>query len=301
MNEPKPQQTIKSIYQMLFEMATGNLTFRLEPGVKDEELNQLIILLNQLAEKIRITLRHQEYVSPHYTYQGLVQITFILDKEFVIKNCNSNVQNLLGHEVNDLLGRKMSTIIATQSIAIWESTIEEATCDANFHSTVQLIFLTSNKLYRPSFCTISRLFHSEHIIISSITTILQDIIYHLPPVKANQKKKSKIDDAETMQQLYDYILKNLEEPLPTLKQLSVLFRTNEFELKSGFRTFFNTSIHHFYNEERLKKAHLMILQSDESLKTIAFACGFTNYNNFYKAFKKRFNYSPTSLQRNNHY
>jgi transcriptional regulator GlxA family with amidase domain len=141
------------------------------------------------------------------------------------------------------------------------------------------------------------LIHSDHIVISSVTTILQDIIYGFPQ-NEKSKKKSKVNDAETMQQLYDFIMQHLEKPLPTLKQLSAIFRVNEFELKSGFRTFFKTSIHHFYNEERLKRAHLMITQSDESLKTIAFACGFTNYNNFYKAFKKRFEYPPNSLQRN---
>ncbi len=298
MNEPKPQQTIKSIYQMLFEMATGNLMFRLEPGVKDEELNQLIILLNQLAEKIRITLRHQEYVSPHYTYQGLVQITFILDIDAVIQNCNSEVQSFLLYAPEDLIGKTMAGIIAEQSAAIWSKIVEDAASDVNYHTTVQLLFITSQQKIVPSFCTVSRLYRPQHITVNSITTILQNIIYNLPGRVSDKSKSSKLTDVETMQELYNYILQHLDKPLPTIKQLSSMFRVNEFDLKSGFRKLFNSSIHHFYNEERLKRAHLMITQTDESLKTIAYSCGFTSYNNFYKAFKKQFGYTPTSLSRN---
>lgn len=102
-----------------------------------------------------------------------------------------------------------------------------------------------------------------------------------------------IQDAQL---LSDYILLHLEEPLPTIRALSKMFHTNERKLKEGFRALFNTSIYQFYHVERLKKAQLLILRTDKSLKSIACRCGFNTYHNFSTAFKKHFGQSPVTLR-----
>jgi transcriptional regulator GlxA family with amidase domain len=89
----------------------------------------------------------------------------------------------------------------------------------------------------------------------------------------------------------------LEEPLPSLKELSKLFGTNEYKLKDGFRHFFKTSIYKFYTVERLKRAYLMIQQTTIPLKNIAIMNGFTDYPNFSKSFKKQFGISPNEIAR----
>ncbi len=171
----------------------------------------------------------------------------------------------------------------------------EASLDDHYHSTVPLIFITGNNKLLPSFCTISRLCHSDKIVISSITTLLQELLSDAShSIKIASEKHS---ETIVMQNLYDYILNHLEEPLPTLKELSVLFDTNEYKLKQGFREFFKTSIYNFYHEERLKRAHLMIQQTKIPLKEIAQMNGFNTYLNFYKAFRKRYKYAPSEVER----
>src|SRR5690606_20078188 len=96
---------------------------------------------------------------------------------------------------------------------------------------------------------------------------------------------NKTQNLELVQKLYDYILKHLDEPLPTLQQLAVIFKTHDYILKQGFRDLFNTSIYHFYHESRLKRARTMILETDIPLKEVALKSGFNSYANFYKAFK----------------
>ena len=102
-----------------------------------------------------------------------------------------------------------------------------------------------------------------------------------------------------IQKVQDYILNNLEEPLPTTKELSKMFGTNEFTLKENFRNILKTSIYQFYNDERLKKAHFLIRQTAIPLKEISFLCGFNDYTNYFKAFKKKYNYTPSDLNRKN--
>lgn len=95
----------------------------------------------------------------------------------------------------------------------------------------------------------------------------------------------------------EYILSHLEENLPSSKELAQMFGTNEFTLKESFRNLSNTSIYQFYNDERLKKAHLLIEQTIIPLTKIATLSGFNNYTNFFKAFKKKYNVSPGDIIR----
>lgn len=296
MQDQSYQDRMKSIYQMLFEMATGNLSFRMGQMDGNEELDELTGVLNMLAVTMQNTIAKSGYITPYYSYQGLTQKTWVLDKDYNIINFNDNVPPFLGYTAKALVKMEFDKVIAKHSRAIWDNIKQEITKEKNYRNTVQLIFITGKKKVGPAFCTISKLLHSDDIIISSITTTLQDSI--ADTIGSATKPTARLNDAAIIQNVYDYILNNLEEPLPSVKVLSKMFGSNEFKLKDGFRHFFKTSIYQFYNEERLKKAHLLIQQTDFPLKEIAFMSGFNSYLNFYKAFKKKYHYTPSELNRN---
>ncbi len=98
------------------------------------------------------------------------------------------------------------------------------------------------------------------------------------------------------QLLHQYILLHLEEPLPTIRSLARMFHSNERKIKDGFRELYKTSIYKFYNEQRLKKAQLLVLQTQLPLQEIATSCGFNTYTNFSTAFKKYYGYAPNLLR-----
>lgn len=295
METPSQQDRVRSIFQMLFEMATGNFNFRIRRGEHNDELDELANVLNMVATAMRETVINTGNIIPHYSYQSLVQTTFLLDDKFLIEGLSSNASTLLGYRPEMLFNIPFKDILSIQSTEFWEIVVNDAVSDESYHNTVQLVFVTANRKIVPSFCTVSRLLYSGKIFISSVTTILQSSLadqFGLPENSIPAPSTSKL-----IQDVHDYILNHLEEPLPTLKELSRLFSTNEFKIKDGFRHFFNTSVYQFYNEERLKKAHLLIQQTNEPLKSIAFSCGYNDYMNFYKAFKKRFGYPPSDLHR----
>jgi AraC-like DNA-binding protein len=295
MENQKTQQRIKAIYQMLFEMATGNLAYRIIITDQNDDVGKLSEVLNNLARQLHDIILRSGHVNPHYSYQNLIQTTFILDHNFIISNFNTHVPEAFYYKSHELFKADFGKFIAPQSFSIWNEKRIEASLNNNYHSTVQLIFITANNKLLPSFCTISRLHYSDKIVISSITTILQELLSDVThSIKIAPEKHS---EAAVIQNLYDYILNHLEEPLPTLKELAVLFNTNEYKLKLGFRELFKTSIYNFYHEERLKRAHLMIRQTKIPLKEIAIMNGFNTYLNFYKAFRKRFKYTPSDVDR----
>ncbi len=296
MNYKLNQERVKNIYQMLFEMATGNFTFRVENSANEDELDELTNLLNNFSEQLRPKIIEMGLIDPYYNYQSLIQRTFIINEDFTINSFSADLPIILRLTESELYKVNFEKLLVTQSQLHWETIKSEAIQNKQYHKTIQLLFLTADQKIIPTFCTISRLLYSNKIVISSVTTILHDDLTHGTNITNNATPK--ISDAAIIQNVYEYILNHLEEPLPSVKELSKIFGTNEFRIKDGFRHFFNTSVYQFYNEERLKKAHLLIQQSNLPLKEIAFMSGFNDYTNFYKAFKKRFSYSPSDISRN---
>ncbi len=300
MKQDSNYKRFQSIYSMLFEMASGNFNFKIQRSDLDDELEAIVVLLNLVAEELRAFHFYQGYVNPHFTVQYLVQHTIILTSEFKVENCSVDFSLQWKLSEMELRERSFESFLTNDSVVVWTLISGLIVKDPNFHVTVQLNFKTNENLIIPSFCTITRLLHNSKILISSVNIIIEESILQnpvllntlgtLPEVRANH-------DSKLMQRVYDYILNHLEEPLPTVQDFSKMFGTNEYNLKEGFRFFFNTSIYQFYNDERLKRAHLIIQQTTVTLKTIAFMCGFSTYSAFSKAFKKKFGYHPKSIVR----
>ncbi|PKP11485.1 MAG: hypothetical protein CVU08_12230 [Bacteroidetes bacterium HGW-Bacteroidetes-3] len=292
----------QNIYQMLLQMGNGNFMYRIQRSGEDDNLEILTVMVNMLAEEMNGFISHKGYVNPHHTIKYLVQTSFILDALFTIKSFNSEMSVLLGFAPEDLYHQNFSIILSEESQSSWNLLKEELSRNLSHRSTLKLTYITQNKLFIPSFCVILKLLPSNDILVSSVTNVIEETI--LPTILVsdidNAKREGiyRMSDVQLIQKVYDYILDNLDKPLPTLKELSRIFGTNEYKLKYGFKYLFKTSIYQFYNTKRLKKAHLLIQQTTIQLKEIALMFGFTTYPNFSKAFKKLFGYSPNDIKRN---
>ncbi|MDX1829310.1 MAG: AraC family transcriptional regulator [Lutibacter sp.] len=295
------KERFQNIYHMLLQMGNGNFMYRIQRSDEDDNLEILIVLMNMLAEEINGLISHKGYVNPHHTNRYLVQTTFILDANFVIKSFNSDVPFILGFTPEDLYHQNFSRVLSEKSLSLWNNIKGDLSQSLIHHSTFQLTFITKKKLLIPSFCSVSRLLQSNDILVSSITNIIEETDLPTTLVSSTNEVKPKglyrLSDIQLIQEVYDYILNNLDKPLPNLKELSRIFGTNEYKLKYGFKYLFKTSIYKFYNTKRLKKAHLLIQQTTIQLKEISLMSGFNTYPNFSKAFKKQFGYSPNDIKR----
>jgi len=291
----------QNIYQMLLQMGNGNFMHRIQRSGEDDNLEILTVMVNMLAEEMNGLISHKGYVNPHHTNKYLVQTTFILNEYYVIKSFNSEVPVQFGFTPEDLYNQKFSTILSDESLSSWNYVKEELSRNLNHHFTSQLTYITKKQLLIPSFCTVTRLLQNKDILVSSVTNVIEETI--LPTILVSDMDHVKpeglyrMSDLRLIQKVYDYILDNLDKPLPNLKALSKIFGTNEYKLKYGFKYLFKTSIYQFYNTKRLKKAHLLIQETTIQLKEIALMSGFSTYPNFSKAFKKQFGYSPNDIKR----
>lgn len=293
MHQEMNQQRIKNMYEMLLEMAAGNFSFRIPRTGNDDELEVLTVLINWLAEEMKEGVFHLGYINPHAAYHYVVQSIYVLNYYSVIKDFSSDVPNLLRLEPDKILGRHFNEILSPQSIPVWKTIMDKLEQEEFRHITLPLTFVTSEKLDIPTFCSISKLLTAGQIIVSlfKAAPIEQDII------NGQEKAIHNHLDVQLIQTVYDYILEYNGASFPTLKELARTFGTNENKLKIGFRHLFKTSIYQFYNNERLKRALYLIQHTKMPLKNIAFMIGFSTYPNFSRAFKIKFGYSPTHVQR----
>lgn len=301
MDQEINRQRIENIAQMLLELAAGNFAYRIPRTGNDDELEGLTVLVNWVAEEMQESIFHAGYVNPHNSYRYVVQSNYILDSNFVIKSFSTDVPGLLGFESDALLGKDFTGILTKKSALIWKSVKDEIEQHETFKITVPLEFYTLDKLLIPVYCSVSSLCQRTDIIISSFSVVIDDLMGKEPllrgTITADEQKIQNYLDVRSTQAVHDYILANIDSSLPTLKELSQVFGTNEYKLKNGFKHLFKITIQQFYNNERLKRSQLLIKETKIPLKTIAIMAGFSTYPNFSRAFKIKFGYSPTKMAR----
>ena len=90
----------------------------------------------------------------------------------------------------------------------------------------------------------------------------------------------------------EFIENNYLQPL-SLAQITTLFGLNEFKLKKGYKSLFNTTVFgHIYNL-RMQKAMQLLSQKKMTIGEIADLVGYANIGSFSSEFKKKFGFSPS--------
>ncbi|KVV16035.1 hypothetical protein [Flavobacterium sp. TAB 87] len=124
MSEQFNQDRIKRIYQMLFEMATGNMTFRIHDNSNDELKNNAEAL-NKIAEELQKINAESGYITACYQYHNLIQLTFVLDNDFVLLSFNNEVPLTLKYNPDTIVNTDFGKLIAQQSKDIWNGILDE--------------------------------------------------------------------------------------------------------------------------------------------------------------------------------
>ena len=298
MQDKIDQQRIESMYKMLLEMADGNFNYEIPSSGTEDTFESLVMLLNMLAKELKVSLSHWGYIDPHLMYRYLLDTTFVVDEAFMIECFTANVPPLLGYSPPGLHNRDFRGLLSTSSALLLAEAGDRLKDRPDYSTTLELTYLTADGTHVPSYCTLSRLLYDTRILISSVSIVVRDNVAASSLLSMpNEKILYRPDEAKRIQAIYDYIMENLEQQLPSGKELARRFGINELKLKLGFREFFNTSVYKLYSTERLKKAHVLINESAMPLQEISEIAGFTSYANFSKAFRKAYGYSPRSLRK----
>ena len=90
-------------------------------------------------------------------------------------------------------------------------------------------------------------------------------------------------------------IRNFLDP-SSLESLSRNFGLNEFKLKLGFKTLFETSPIRYLQHKRLTYALSLLRDTDKTIKEISHEIGYAHAANFTTAFVRAFGNSPQSFR-----
>lgn len=99
-----------------------------------------------------------------------------------------------------------------------------------------------------------------------------------------------------LQRALQLMRNNLDEPL-SRDDMAAHLGVSKRALERMFQQYFNTSPARYYMDLRLNRAHQMLLQSSESITSIADHCGFISGAHFSRSFAKHFGCSPSSARK----
>jgi AraC-like DNA-binding protein len=102
-------------------------------------------------------------------------------------------------------------------------------------------------------------------------------------------------DRDVFHDLRCYLDTHFNDDL-SLRSLSRTFGINEFKLKKGFRTFFDTTIFDYIHEQKMLHARRLLLDDRLLVNEVSAKVGYKNPNHFSTAFKRRFGIVPTALK-----
>ena len=288
-------EKLRIIFQLLLDLATGRKTIALDRIIVADEYDEILSVLSKQGERIRSLVLDQGMITPYSSFEHLSPFVFVLDYHCRIIDFNFTVPERLKYPSEALPNLSFETLLSDSSKLIWKALLEQAQRETSFFITTELVFVAFDGFKLPLFCSITRSKIDHLLYVLSTEVVVKDAPFLKQPTSfATEKIKSELAAIENVRA---YILEHLDAPLPSLKSLALLFGCEEHKIRRGFRQHYNMSVYQFYQEERLKKAYLLISQTDLPLKEISYECGFSMYLNFYKAFRKKYGFPPSEVMR----
>ena len=259
------------------------------------EYDAILLSISEHGERIRDLVLEQGMVPPYSSFEHLNQFVFVLDSNYRIVDFNYTVVERLKYESEVIQTLLFENLLDDSSKLVWRDLLAEVGGMSPFFVTTEFLFLTVNVFKLPLICTVTNSLIKQLVFVISVELFLKDtpFLKSIPSVAAEKSKA----EATVIANIHTYILEHLDAPLPSLKSLALLFGSEEHKIRNGFREHYHTSVYQFYQDERLKKAYLLITETDLPLKEVAYQCGFGMYLNFYKAFRKKYGFSPRELKR----
>ena len=112
---------------------------------------------------------------------------------------------------------------------------------------------------------------------------------------SDTKHQLKKDELEKMYEVREILTGNIQEQL-SLRTLSHMVGTNEFNLKRNFKIAFGTTVYGYLNQYKMEQAKSLLIKEDITIAAISRKMGYKYATHFSSAFKKHFGYLPNKIR-----
>lgn len=290
MKKQNTHERVRLIYELLFEMAQGNFVLKIPVLDNGDELDKISISLNDLSTQLSKIITNLGSTAHQFTFKAVLEPLIVVQDNFNIKSFRPHLPHQLGYDHKSFNELNFLKIVAPESQDIFNYVNDNLSDNYSITKKFKLVFIGKNKQELHFYCTLEKHSPGNNIIISSVGNLFE-LATDYNVETGGETEKANIFE------VYDYIIKNFNKPLPTTKELSIMFKMNEFQIKDDFRKTFKTSIYQLYTEVRLKFAHDLIENTGFQLSEVAAQSGYSNYVSFLRAFLIKYKCKPTEIKR----
>ncbi|MDT0650806.1 helix-turn-helix domain-containing protein [Autumnicola edwardsiae] len=284
---------LRGIYRMLTEIAKGNFAFQIKRTHHRDELEGLNAYANQTSEEL-YRKRHQFLWLNRNTEAMVIRTAnFLLDKNLRVMDYSYKHPDNIEVAENNILGKAFSELLVRKFQHTWEKKILKFMAGKEQSFDIRLEYHFDELLKINLHTVVSRLtgvLEEKYIVTSYLMDGSKDFFSELPE-NSEIKTFSKWDQ-KLFHEIHIYIIHHLDEPPKTLDQLAMLFNTNEYKIKTGFKEIFGCTPTQYYNKQRIRECKILIENTSLSLTEISIKMGFSSYPHFSKSFKKETHVTP---------
>jgi AraC-like DNA-binding protein len=109
-------------------------------------------------------------------------------------------------------------------------------------------------------------------------------------------KKIKKEEKDVINKIRDYILNNYKKQDLTLKKIANEVGLNPIYLSNLFKKRIGVNITDYITNVRIRFAKRLLGNTDHSIKTICFSCGFRTFRHFCRVFKNKEKITPSEFR-----
>jgi AraC-like DNA-binding protein len=102
-------------------------------------------------------------------------------------------------------------------------------------------------------------------------------------------------DIECLEKARELVEQNLALRY-TIQQLAGIAGMGVTKFQAAFKMHFGYNVFEFTQQQRMQKAHALVIENYHSIKAIARLCGYRHTSHFNTAFKKRFGISAKKIR-----
>lgn len=238
--------------------------------------------------------KYPENLLEHLIVIPQTSVFFMLNQHGMILDYNHSILDVWQYKEEELNNQSIQKIIDKKSyeelILQWNTQPKEMCTNI-----LPINFITKNNLRISLYC------HLIFLAKSNVNLLIGLDFHLINSLQMNQTQNKENHFKDTINAIALEIIEHLSEPLIPIKTMSWKHAISEENIKIGFKQWHQCTYFQFYQNQRLHKAFQLIQEVDLSLKVIAIQCGFDDYINFYKAFRKKYGFPPSLLYRHKNF
>lgn len=163
--------------------------------------------------------------------------------------------------------------------------------------------LKNNKDIKEEIEELSRLHNGEKSLASDME--IRGRMYHLISVLLNgllatenvtKRQQERLFAVSKIQKALDFVSMHYSENI-TVEQAAAVSGYEKSSFCRSFKNATNATFHNYLNAYRVKKARILLTETDDSISVISYRVGFTQHKNFCRLFKEINGLSPSEYRK----